>query len=276
MATLFKTIPAFTALLGLALAYDGLGESYASGDLLDTNTPWSIAESAFGQALSQPNATGSAEINGYNISSVDFPDSRNWTLRISLKADVPLSSTKATSLPDEARAKYTHITTLGVDIPEPGLIADTVSTNRLCGLVYPGLSDEAARKGQSNNNNCEAALGSQCARELEAAGLAANSDRAVGCRTPAIPDSCITAFPRNLASYALGMSLHLHLSTHLSRTILPTSSPTRLHARAPRRTSLADIQYLQSLKRRSSVRTASSLLVHSRRPLVTTPSTTSP
>jgi hypothetical protein len=206
MTVLTKALPALALLSGLAAAYDGSGESFTSGDVV-SNPPWQLAQTDFQQSLSQPNATGSTQITGYNLSSTDaaLDTTRDWTLRVAVRADVPLKSASSSSLAGNDKTKFTHITTLSVDAPDPFIINNADPAYRLCGIVYPGLADDATRKGnQATDGQCGSALNGQCAKDLAAAAQTANADRSKSCSAPVLPASCKDSFPSSQSVQAFG------------------------------------------------------------------------
>jgi hypothetical protein len=211
MAILSKSLPALALLSGLATAYDGLGESVIGGRI-DTQPPWAISTTELQQALSQPNATGQVQITGYNLSSTqpDLVETRDWTLRVSIRADVSLSSAQDRDLSSADKEKRMQMAILSVDAPDPFIINNAVDAHRLCAVVYPGLSDEATRKGQSDDGDCETALPEQCVKDLEAAAISSNNDQSKSCAAPTLPNSCKDSFLTQQSVVAFGKTPSAH------------------------------------------------------------------
>lgn len=195
------TIP-ILALAGLATAYDGKGEDVRVGD----GAPWGIPTDVFQQAVSQPNATGLFTIPGYDLSSPadkSMEKTREWTINISVRGDVPLDEASVDSPDGEDKEDLaTTVTSFRISAPDAGVINEKKDVNTFCAAVGFGFNSPTTRKGQSDaeeDGEC-GFLSQECRDGL----VEASRDAGSSCDKVDVPVACEDYFNDSVGMESFG------------------------------------------------------------------------
>lgn len=170
----------------LAIAYGSSGDFAAVGG----NAPFGLPNSSF-RDLSLANATGQVTIPGFNLSSPNpstAGDGRDWTVEISLQANVPLNSSTDHSLNNAEKKEFTQLISMKLSNLDQNEIAKISSSNKMCGNIVFGLNLNATMDNQddaSKGGKCDF-LSEQCQADLQSGAQRGGPD----CGSMSIPESC--------------------------------------------------------------------------------------